>query len=106
MIESILELSNLIICHSVGDYVLQTDFIAKTKGENWYHLFTHCILYLLPFRIVYGGDWRLVVLFVSHVIIDALKARYKAISYTHDQLLHYFVAVCLYLLPTVIADNK
>lgn len=25
----------LIICHLIGDYVLQNDFIAKTKGENW-----------------------------------------------------------------------
>lgn len=24
----------LIFCHLVGDYALQTDSIAKTKGEN------------------------------------------------------------------------
>jgi hypothetical protein len=24
-----------IALHMLGDYVLQTDFIAKTKGENW-----------------------------------------------------------------------
>ena len=28
----------LVFCHLVGDYVLQNDFIAKTKGSNWYHL--------------------------------------------------------------------
>lgn len=25
----------LVFCHLVGDYVLQNDFIAKTKGSNW-----------------------------------------------------------------------
>lgn len=104
MIEAIIGLCDLALCHAVGDYVLQNDFIAKTKGENWYHLFIHCILYILPFRIVYGGDWRLVVLFASHIIVDALKARYKAISYMHDQVLHYFIASCLYLLPTIALD--
>lgn len=39
----------LIICHLIGDYVLQNDFIAKTKGENWYHLLVHCLLYSVPF---------------------------------------------------------
>lgn len=38
----------LIMCHLIGDYVLQIDFIAKTKGQNLYHLFVHCALYCLP----------------------------------------------------------
>lgn len=24
----------LLVCHLIGDYVLQTDFIAKTKGKD------------------------------------------------------------------------
>ena len=86
-----------IFCHLVGDYVLQIDFIAKTKGENWYHLLVHCILYVLPFRIVYGMDYRLAILFATHIVIDALKARYKRITYTQDQILHYAIALALYI---------
>lgn len=85
-----------IFCHLVGDYVLQLDIIANTKGKNWYHLFVHCMLYILPFRIVYGTDWRLIVLFATHIIIDALKARYKKITYIEDQLWHYTIAFWLY----------
>ena len=85
-----------IFCHLVGDYVLQLDFIANTKGKNWYHLFVHCLLYILPFRVVYGADWRLIPLFVTHVITDALKARYKKITYTQDQVIHYIVGFLLY----------
>ena len=87
-----------IFCHLVGDYVLQIDFIAKTKGENWYHLFVHCLLYILPFRVVYGVDWRLAVLLVTHIIVDALKARYKKITYTQDQIVHYIIASLLYVI--------
>lgn len=79
----------LICCHLVGDYVLQNDFIAKTKGENWYHLFVHCVLYCLPFYVCFGFDWRLSVLLVAHLIIDPLKARFKKISYVQDQFIHY-----------------
>jgi len=83
-------------CHLLGDYVLQVDYIAKTKGENWYHLLVHCILYVLPFRILYGADLRLVILLVTHILIDALKARYDKISYAVDQILHICIAVLLY----------
>ena len=60
-----------IFCHLVGDYVL-------------------------PFRIVYGADWRLIPLLIAHIIIDALKARYEEITYTQDQVLHYVTAFLLY----------
>ncbi len=81
----------LIFCHLVGDYVLQTDFIAKTKGENWYHLIVHCALYCLPFFLFFGLTWQLLFIFIMHVIIDPLKARYNKINYATDQLLHYIV---------------
>lgn len=87
----------IILCHLVGDYVLQVDFIAKTKGTNWYHLFVHCALYVLPFYIVFGLTWQLGFLFVAHMIIDPLKARYNKINYVTDQILHYVVALVYFL---------
>lgn len=90
------KLSLLLICHMIGDYVLQGDFIAKTKGENWYHLFVHCVLYIVPFYICFGLCWQIAVIFIAHLIIDPLKARWGKITYWQDQLLHYLVGlVCL-----------
>lgn len=86
MLETIIK---LIFCHLLGDYVLQVDFIAQTKGKNWYHLFVHCALYCLPFYIVFGFNWQLVFIFATHCIIDPLKARYNKINYITDQVLHY-----------------
>lgn len=79
----------LLFCHLLGDYVLQTPFLAETKGRNWYHMFAHCTLYSLPFYIFFGLNWQLAVLFFSHLCIDTAKARYQKISYISDQVLHY-----------------
>ena len=89
------ELIILVLCHLIGDYVLQSDYIAKTKGENWYHLFVHSALYCVPFIMVYGMVDACLHLFISHMIIDATKARYKSIGYVLDQAFHYY-AILLY----------
>lgn len=83
----------LIMCHLVGDYVLQSNFIASTKGKNWYHLFVHCVLYTVPFLIVFGWTWQLLIIFLTHMIIDPLKARYYKITYVQDQILHYVITL-------------
>lgn len=87
----------LVICHLIGDYVLQNDFIANSKGYNWYHLFVHCALYIVPFMVVFGIDVNLAALFVCHFIVDACKARWKMINYFEDQLVHYFTLI-IYLI--------
>ena len=87
----------LVMCHMIGDYVLQTDFLAKTKGENWYHLIVHSVLYSVPFFIVFGNVEVTIFIIISHIIIDAVKARFKAINYVTDQILHYIIAL-LYLI--------
>lgn len=88
---------NLILCHLVGDYVLQIDFIAQTKGKNIYHLIVHCLLYCLPFYIVFGVVWQLIPLLILHILIDLLKAKYKLIPYWLDQAIHYLTCL-LYLI--------
>ena len=91
-------LITIIFCHLVGDYPLQQDFIAQTKGLMRYHMLVHCALYCVPFAVVYGIDVKLLLLFVSHLLVDSCKGRYKAIGYVCDQVLHYMVAIILYLL--------
>ena len=87
----------LVICHMIGDYFLQVDFIARTKGDNWYHLLVHCVLYTVPFIIVFGLEWRIYSLLISHIIIDPLKARYNKITYAQDQVLHYLVLLIYFM---------
>ena len=44
----------LLFCHLFGDYVLQTPYLAETKGQNGYHMFVHCTLYCLPLYFCFG----------------------------------------------------
>lgn len=90
-----INLLKIIICHIVGDYLLQTDYMAGNKGKDWYLLFVHCVCYCVPFLIVWGFVWQIALMFVVHIIVDALKARYKKINLLTDQLIHYIVALLL-----------
>ena len=86
-------LLTVVVCHLIGDYALQSDFLAKTKGENWYHLIVHCVLYCLPFYFAFGFTWQLIYIFMVHIVTDAAKARYEKINYTTDQIVHYLAAL-------------
>ena len=83
------------MCHFIGDYFLQGDFIAKTKGENLYHMIVHCVLYCVPFCFVCGIGWQMALIFVTHIIIDLLKAKWNKINYATDQILHFIVIAIL-----------
>ena len=97
----------LMLCHLLGDYVLQIDYLAKTKGNNFYHLLAHCFLYAVPFYICFGFVWQLILLISLHIIIDFLKAKniyvfikqkqIYVMPYWLDQLLHYLTCL-LYLI--------
>lgn len=89
----------VIFCHLIGDYVLQSDYLAKSKGENSYSMFVHCMLYCFPFYLAFPLSFRLVVLFVSHFVIDTLKAKYASISLLSDQVFHYVFAFAIYVDP-------
>lgn len=98
MIFKINMMIELIFCHLIGDYVLQIDFIAKSKGVNMYHMFVHCALYCVPFYFVYGVSWQLAFIFTTHVIVDLLKAKYNKIDYKTDQILHYITLLNVWLI--------
>ena len=85
-------------CHAIGDYVLQTDFLASTKGKNFWHMLMHCLLYTIPFVAVFGLRWSILILFGTHLITDLMKASWKVISYVTDQAIHLFVIFLIYIL--------
>lgn len=90
-------LFKLTACHMLGDYVLQSDYLARTKGMNLWHLLAHCVLYVVPFSVVFGIDQRILWLFLSHLLIDAMKARWQVIGYASDQVAHVVMMLALYL---------
>lgn len=85
----------VIVCHIVGDYLLQTDYMAREKNNNLYILFVHCVCYCLPFIYVYGLTYKTMWLFASHIFMDWMKIKgYTKIWY--DQIWHYVIAFGIY----------
>ncbi|MDT3700037.1 MAG: DUF3307 domain-containing protein [Thermincola sp.] len=66
----------LLIAHLVGDYLLQLGWMAANKTKSWLATFTHAAVYTLTvaaFAVLFIKDfsaWGLVLVFVSHAIID------------------------------------
>ncbi len=59
-----------LICHLVGDYVLQTDWMAKNKTSSMFAAVVHSFFYALPFVLITGLSWALLVIFFTHILID------------------------------------
>jgi len=79
--------------HFIADFPFQGDWLGVNKGKSWELMFYHCLIYSGTF-IVFGKVSLLVafILFITHLLIDPLKARYKIIKPIWlDQLLHIIV---------------
>lgn len=83
--------------HYLGDYGLQTEFQALTKGKSWLINLAHAATYTAI--IVFGFGvfdlplplWVPALILVTHFWIDATKARWGLITDWQDQLLHFAV---------------
>ena len=63
--------------HALGDYVLQSDWIATTKTKKSVAALAHVVTYTLPFLLVTRSPAALAVILVTHFLIDRWRlARY------------------------------
>ena len=83
----------IVICHCLGDYFFQTEYLALNKGLDNYLLFVHCVTYCVPFILTFGFSWKIYLIFIVHFFTDLSKARYDLISLATDQIIHYFFAL-------------
>ena len=71
-------LLKILFAHCLGDYFLQTDYLALNKSKNNYILFIHAVLYTFGVYLVFASEinifWYLIIL-LSHIPIDYIKAR-------------------------------
>jgi hypothetical protein len=75
----------LLISHLIGDFLVQTDNMAKNKAQSWYWMFRHIAVYMFTVTVVvvvYAlnhrapawltvGSWLFI--FVTHIILDRRK---------------------------------
>lgn len=66
----------LLLGHLVGDYLLQTSWMAMNKASRWLPLLTHCLIYTLSLIVamIVGGvpihSGVVLLIFFSHVFLD------------------------------------
>jgi len=87
----------LVACHNLGDFAFQSQWMAMEKGKNWevlgYHVLVYTIMFVpLAFLFPKMNLAAVLVIFGSHFVIDACKARWNILKQIwQDQLCHYGV---------------
>lgn len=67
----------IILAHLVGDYLIQTHWMATQKTSRWWPALVHGFVYTLPFLLITQSPWALLVIGGTHAIID----RYRLAKY-------------------------
>ncbi|PJA45050.1 hypothetical protein CO174_05190 [Candidatus Uhrbacteria bacterium CG_4_9_14_3_um_filter_50_9] len=91
--------------HFIGDFAFQSTWMVSEKGKSWEVLIYHVLVWSAPFVLLllipelqpYITPEGLLVNSLSHIVIDALKARYNVIkTIWQDQLCHLGVITILW----------
>lgn len=95
----------ILFAHMLGDYFLQTDYIAKNKGKDLYILLVHSVLYTLGVCFIFGAGisyHSYVLICATHFLVDYFKAteitvrRFGANGALFiDQAIHYATLICI-----------
>lgn len=62
-----------LICHLIGDYVLQTHWMVRYKHQKLFIAVIHAFTYVLPFIFITRALPALSIIFVTHTIIDHFR---------------------------------
>lgn len=74
-----------IMAHFVGDYLLQTDWMAQKKTTQWWPAILHGVTYTLPFLFITQSPLALLVIGGTHILIDRFRLA-KYIVWAKNQL--------------------
>ncbi|MCG7607137.1 DUF3307 domain-containing protein [Mycobacterium sp. CnD-18-1] len=59
-----------VLAHMVGDYLIQSDWMAQEKTKRWWPAIAHAVTYGLPFLLVTQSPLALLVIIGTHAVID------------------------------------
>lgn len=74
----------ILVAHLVGDYLLQSHWMAVEKVNKWLPAIVHGIVYTLPFLFITQSIPALLVIAGTHVVIDHYRLA-KHISWFKNQ---------------------
>lgn len=62
-----------LVAHAVGDYILQSHWMATEKTKRWIPALVHAAAYTLPFLLITRSPSALLVIAGTHAVIDRLR---------------------------------
>jgi hypothetical protein len=62
-----------LVCHAVGDYILQSHWMATEKVKRWWPALVHAVTYSLPFLLLGASPLALLVIAGTHALIDRYR---------------------------------
>lgn len=62
-----------LFAHAIGDYVLQSHWMAVNKGRHWWIAALHAASYTVPFLLLTHSPLALLTIGCTHAIIDHLR---------------------------------
>lgn len=63
----------ILLAHLVGDYVIQSHWMACEKTKRWWPAVAHGLTYMLPYMLVTQSPVALAVIAGTHIIIDRFR---------------------------------
>ena len=63
----------ILLAHLVGDYLVQSDWMANEKTKRWWPACAHAVTYGLPYLLVTRSPAALAVIVVTHAVIDRYR---------------------------------
>ncbi|MFN3005119.1 DUF3307 domain-containing protein [Mycolicibacterium wolinskyi] len=61
------------LAHMVGDYLIQSDWMAQEKTRRWWPAIAHAVTYGLPFLLVTQSPLALLIIVATHAVIDRYR---------------------------------
>lgn len=78
--------------HFLSDFVLQSSWMAENKSKCIKALGSHCLVYMIPFLVVFG--WQFALLNgVIHFGVDFITSKINARFWENQRLHGFFVCV-------------
>lgn len=78
-------IAEVIVAHLVGDYLLQSHWMATEKVKRWWPAVVHGVFYALPFLFITTNLWALLVIAGMHMVIDRYRLA-KHVSWLKNQI--------------------
>lgn len=63
----------ILLAHLVGDYIIQSHWMATQKTSRWWPAIVHGVTYTIPYLFVTQSPMALLVIAGTHIVIDRYR---------------------------------